>query len=264
MARIRTIKPKFWDDIKIGKLSRDARLLYIGMWNFCDDLGVIIADSIWLKSKIFPFDQIQLQQFERFCAELQKLGFISLFSYKNEKFYYLPKFRNHQVINRPNYEDINIPKDILARELNQINEQSLNDHGLIIEQSVPIEDKEKDIYNTPYNPPKGNCELEIEFEKFRKLYPGVKRGLSTEFGNLKTKHKDWESVIPMLSNAIINEINFHKRKSENGEFVPQYKHLSTWINNRCWEQEFEKELKNETRSESTTVYRRGHKSAQSN
>ena len=123
--------------------------------------------------------------------------------------------------------------------------------------------KEKKEY-TPYNPPKGNCKFEIEFEKFRKLYPGVKRGLSTEFGNLKTKHKDWESVIPMLSNAIINEINFHKRKSENGEFVPQYKHLSTWINNRCWEQEFEKEVKNETGSESTTIYRRGHKSAQSN
>ena len=43
MARIRTIKPQFWDDLKIGRLSRDARLLYIGLWNFADDLGVVIA-----------------------------------------------------------------------------------------------------------------------------------------------------------------------------------------------------------------------------
>ena len=57
MARIRTIKPQFWDDLKIGRLSRDARLLYIGLWNFADDLGVVIADPAWLKSKIFPYDK---------------------------------------------------------------------------------------------------------------------------------------------------------------------------------------------------------------
>ena len=62
MARIRSIKPKFWDDIKIGRLSRDARLLYIGLWSFSDDIGVVIGDSIWLKSKVFPYDQIQVQQ----------------------------------------------------------------------------------------------------------------------------------------------------------------------------------------------------------
>lgn len=245
MARIRTIKPKFWDDVKIGKLSRDARLLYIGMWNFCDDLGVIIAEPIWLKSKIFPFDQIQLQQFERFCAELQKLGFISLFSYKNEKFYYLPKFSNHQVINRPNYEDLNLPKDIIDKELNKITEQSVNDHGLITEQSVPIEDKEKDIYIPPINPPFGDCEFESEFEKFKKLYPGAKRSTKTEFENFKKNTKDWKDVLPLLTKAISNEIAFHESKSSKGEFVPQYKNLSTWINNRCWELEFGKEIDNE-------------------
>ena len=54
MARIRSIKPKFWDDIKLGRLSRAARLLYIGLWSFSDDIGVVIGDSIWLKSKAYP------------------------------------------------------------------------------------------------------------------------------------------------------------------------------------------------------------------
>ena len=56
MARIRTIKPKFWDDTKIGRISRDARLLYMGLWSFSDDIGVVIGDTIWLKSKIFPYE----------------------------------------------------------------------------------------------------------------------------------------------------------------------------------------------------------------
>src|SRR5215210_8096191 len=99
MARIRTIKPKFWDDLKVAKLTRDARLTYIGMWNFSDDLGVIISDPAWLKSKIFPFDQIQIGQFEKWITELVQHGFISLFSSVYGEFYYLPNLTKHQVIN---------------------------------------------------------------------------------------------------------------------------------------------------------------------
>ena len=39
MARIRTIKPEFWTDEKVVTLPFEARLLFIGMWNFCDDEG---------------------------------------------------------------------------------------------------------------------------------------------------------------------------------------------------------------------------------
>jgi len=46
MARIRTIKPEFWTDGDMFKLSRDARLFYIGLWNFCDDNGVIEHDPV--------------------------------------------------------------------------------------------------------------------------------------------------------------------------------------------------------------------------
>ena len=136
MARIRTIKPQFWDDLKIGRLSRDARLLYIGLWNFADDLGVVIADPVWLKSKIFPYDKIQLQQFEGWLKMLEETGFISLLSVKSERFYYLPTFSRHQVINRPNLEDVNVRKELLDSALNEITERSVNDHGTITERSV--------------------------------------------------------------------------------------------------------------------------------
>ena len=33
MARIRTIKPQFWINEELGTIPRDARLLYIGLWN---------------------------------------------------------------------------------------------------------------------------------------------------------------------------------------------------------------------------------------
>lgn len=172
MAQSRIIKPKFWDDTKVGRITRDARLLYIGLWNFSDDIGVVVGDSIWLKSKIFPYDQIQVQQFDKWMNELVKNGFICLLSYKGERFIYLPKFTRHQVINRPNYEDLNIPKELIDRAKKEIHgtitEQSVNNHGTITEQSVTIIKVEgEEEYYTPYNPPVGDDENPEKIEDAR-------------------------------------------------------------------------------------------------
>jgi len=37
MARIRTIKPEFPQSESVGRLSRDARLLFIQLWTLCED-----------------------------------------------------------------------------------------------------------------------------------------------------------------------------------------------------------------------------------
>lgn len=153
------IKPKFWDDTKIGRLTRDARLLYIGLWNFSDDIGIVIGDSVWLKSKIFPYDQIQIQQFEKWMNELVINGFICLLSYKGERFIYLPNFTRHQVINKPNHEDLNIPKYLIDRAKENIHllitEQSRNTTVSFTEQYVTKIEVEREEEYPPYNPPQG-------------------------------------------------------------------------------------------------------------
>ena len=191
MARIRTIKPKFFDDVKIGRVSRDARLVYIGLWVFADDIGVVVGDTVWLKSKIFPYDQIQVQQFEKWMNELVINGFICLLSYNGERFIYLPNFTRHQVINRPNIEDLNIPKELIdnAKERihGTISEQSVINHGTISEQSVTIigkgigEEKEDNI--PPSNPPKGEGNGLEEIEKRGKE-------LSAREAELKAKEQE--------------------------------------------------------------------------
>lgn len=116
MARIRTIKPEFWDDEKLAALPRDARLLYIGMWNFSDDFGVVKANPIWLKSKVFPFDEIQMSQFKKWLEMLERPGFNSPggvmawaipFNANGETFYYLSNFSRHQRIDKPSTHNRN-------------------------------------------------------------------------------------------------------------------------------------------------------------
>lgn len=213
MPRNRMIKPQFWDDEKIGGLSRDARLLYIAMWNFCDDLGVVRANPVWLKSKVFPFDQIQIQQFEKICHEILRNGFISLLSYRDERFYYLPKFSLHQKINRPNEEDVNIPKELLFRYLQQITEQSVINHGTITEQSViKIEEEieREDNIIIPPTPPKGVEELE-------KVISEKDQALNEALAKIKDLEEKIAQSKPAKSKRS-NGLNANARKAFEGHF----------------------------------------------
>jgi len=91
--------------------------------------------------------------------------------------------------------------------------------------------------------PKGD---NIIFDEFRKLYPGNKRSLETEFTNFKKKHKDWNKILPLLLPAVEKEIAYHKQKKSAGEFVSEYANLQTWINQRRWEIELPNITTNET------------------
>lgn len=75
------------------------------------------------------------------------------------------------------------------------------------------------------------------FEEARKIYKGTKRGCNTEF-EVFIKHKDWQEVLPMLKAAIQREIQYIEGLKREGKFAPEYKHFKTWLNQRCWENEF--------------------------
>ena len=103
-----------------------------------------------------------MQQFEKWIKELVINGFICLLSYNEERFIYLPNFTRHQVINRPNTEDLNIPKELIDKAQKDIHsfltEQSLNNHGTIMEQSVLIIGEGKGIRDIPPIIPPGDDE----------------------------------------------------------------------------------------------------------
>ena len=59
MARMRYIKPGFWTDSTMVRLTPYARLLYIGCWNFAlCDAGHLPDDPFELKLQILPADNV--------------------------------------------------------------------------------------------------------------------------------------------------------------------------------------------------------------
>jgi hypothetical protein len=45
MARHRVVKPEFFTNEQVVECSTNARLLFVGMWCFCDDGGVHPASA---------------------------------------------------------------------------------------------------------------------------------------------------------------------------------------------------------------------------
>lgn len=97
MARIRTIKPDFWTDGNMVRLSPFARLLYIGMWNFtlCDH-GHVADDAMKLKLQILPMDSVDI---DALLAEIMAQGRVVRVADEDGRTYLLVKrFEDHQKI----------------------------------------------------------------------------------------------------------------------------------------------------------------------
>jgi hypothetical protein len=70
MSRIRTIKPEFWTSEQVIACSSNARLLFVGLWNFCDDNGVHPASYIRIKAEVFPADNLDVNEIKNCVNEL--------------------------------------------------------------------------------------------------------------------------------------------------------------------------------------------------
>ena len=101
MARIRTVKPEFWTSEQILECSTDARLLFIGMWNFCDDGGVHVASLKRLKAEVFPADDFTIEDVRRLIDELLTNDLLVEFSAEDRQFWKVTGWK-HQKIDRPN------------------------------------------------------------------------------------------------------------------------------------------------------------------
>lgn len=99
MSRIRTIKPEFFIDEDIAKLSYPVRLAYIGLWCHADREGKLEDKPNQLKVQILPYDK---SNFNDVLQALHDAGFIQRYSVDNRDLIIIPKFLEHQ---RPNAKE---------------------------------------------------------------------------------------------------------------------------------------------------------------
>ncbi|MEY9137604.1 hypothetical protein ACVMII_006501 [Bradyrhizobium diazoefficiens] len=101
MARIRTIKPEFPQSETIGKLSREARLLFIQLWTLADDEGRARAASRMLASLLYPYDDDAPGLMDGWLAELERHGCITRYVVEGATYLQIDNWLKHQKIDRP-------------------------------------------------------------------------------------------------------------------------------------------------------------------
>lgn len=123
MARIRSVKPEHWNDKELPNISLQAHLLWIGMWNFSDDDGIIEADPLLIRSQVFPRrTDIRTEQLEQWLGQLVTARFVIPFEYNGSGYYIHRTFKAHQKIEKS--KPSKIPKELICSVLSKISDPS--------------------------------------------------------------------------------------------------------------------------------------------
>ena len=210
MARKRMIDPGYWSDDKIIELEPIQRLLFIGMWNFADDAGVLKYSPKQIKARIFPADNITPGKLNAWLVNLHEIGLILL--NEDKTLIKIKGWSNYQKINRPQAS-----KYEFQAFIEENSEHSLNNHGVITPNRI-----EKNIIEK-------NIKVQNkDFEQFYNLYPRkVQKQRAMKAFNKLTK-KEIKLVIDTLPGHIKN----WDIKATDKEFIP---HPATWLNAKSWE-----------------------------
>jgi hypothetical protein len=116
VARIRSIKPEFPQSESIGRVSRDARLLFILLWTLCDDEGRLRGDSRFLARTLFPYDDGEEGyprttggDVDRWMAELESERCVQRYSADGNSYIAVCNWLKHQKIDKPSQSKLPPP-----------------------------------------------------------------------------------------------------------------------------------------------------------
>ena len=138
MARIRTIKPEFWTSEQVMECSTTSRLLFIGMWNFCDDAGNHPAAYRTLKAEVFPADDFTALQVEALVSELIASGLVAEYEADGKRYWHVTGW-HHQRIEKPNFKHPTHENRLLVEERSPTSRRPVEERTTTILQ--PVEER---------------------------------------------------------------------------------------------------------------------------
>ena len=241
MARIRSIKPEFWSDRKLARaLSRDARLLYIGLWNHADEHARLLGDVRLIKGAIFPYDDdLDAVTVARLLAQVIDSGRAIAYEVDGDPYLWLPKLADHQRL-EPGRVESRLPVPPATGQLDMFGDGNAPPCEPGANGSAPGADKsalaravqvagsrEQVAGNTAAR----RADLSApgdRFDEFWAVYP--KRVGKGQAG------KAWAKAIKLADPQVIiaAAAAFRDSPRRSPDFT---KHPATWLNAQCWTDE---------------------------
>lgn len=216
--RARNIKPGFFKNEYLSECSPMARLLFIGLWCMSDREGRMELRPKRIKAEIFPYDNCKI---ESLLEELQKYGFIVVYSYENCNYLEIPTFTQHQNCHIKEASST-IPAPCKSDACTVL-AQPLTESLLLITESP--------LLNPSYGR-SGAKQVKEKFEKFWKAYPKKKSKGDAEkaFSVINPDEQLLETMISTIERAKKSD-DWTKDK---GQFIP---YPATWLRAKGWDDE---------------------------
>jgi hypothetical protein len=237
MGRIRTIKPEFPQSESVGKLSREARLLFIQLWTIADDAGRARAASRMLASLLYPYDDDAPRLIGGWLDELEGADMIRRYEVEGSVYLEIVKWLEHQKIDKPSKS--RLPEFVEgSRALANVREASATDLGPRTRDQDQEKDHSRSIGDRPAREPK-QIDLEeaiavaSKFDEFWQAYPGreganPRKPAETKFNALVKTGVDPELLIAEAKKLASSEAS---RGNVGSRFIPQ---AVTWLNQQRW------------------------------
>jgi hypothetical protein len=99
MARIRTLKPEFWSDEKLGPLPPKDRLVFLGLISLADDAGRLVDSVRQLNGLIFPYTADSCEDSLNTLAGLRRI--LRYTSHSGQGLIQIINWSTHQKIHNP-------------------------------------------------------------------------------------------------------------------------------------------------------------------
>lgn len=185
MARKRMLDPDFWVDRRIAKLTFAERLLFLGCVSAADDEGRLIGNAAYLRSRIFPYDEITIEEVRQIRDKVAEVmpGFVLYSTEDGEEYIAFQTWGKYQ---KPSYaKPSSLPRPPFVPHSSEKAEEGTGDSSLIRPQDsigkVSIgkdsNDKSKNRASNSPKKSKKKKERETTIAAFVKLYvpspPGV-------------------------------------------------------------------------------------------
>lgn len=234
MSRIRTVKPEFWTSEQVMECSTEARLLFIGLWNFCDDAGRHPMSPKRIKAEIFPGDDFSASDVHRMLDELAENGLIEYYAVDDIEYFQVTGW-HHQKIDRPQPAKYPAP----SGERSTTDQRTLATEGKGREGNISLSP-------APQPPPTGkprkqpiqtpHPETESHWQRFKQVYPKRKGD------------NEWKSAREKFDRAIIHDgvdpdliiagaARYAEQQRDIGhENTPFIKQASSFMAARTWEE----------------------------
>lgn len=225
-VRDRMLRSGFWDDPKMGRLSRGARLLYAGTWNLADDVGNVRIEPAFLRANLFAYDDdLTLKEVDSWLAELLTLTRLVPYEVEGERYAQIPKFLVHQKIDRPSKWRWPVPDAQMCAN----GEDSTQTRHTLASRAGEVEveeEKEVEVELTTLSPaPQDDGD---EFDRFWEQFPKDRQGKRVDKAKARAA---WFKLPRDERDAALIGVGFYRTACDQGRYAKQ---PLTWLHGKCW------------------------------